>query len=158
MNALDGTSVEVLEISTEEVSTLTTSDIVGLRVGVRLVHIMAKFKILMASVKSLELDKSLSTNHRPAVCLVSATITESTSNNATTTLVVPLLIQIVNTMRVQPLLLMIPGAIGTQFAFLLTTGTPSNVVGFSTGHIDIQDMIKTGLPLKIAGTAVKICA
>ncbi|KAK2972680.1 hypothetical protein RJ640_003521 [Escallonia rubra] len=90
----------------------------------------------------------------PAVCLVSATITEFTSNNATTTLLVPLLIQIANTMRVHPLLLMIPGAIGAQFAFLLPTGTPSNVVGFSTGHIDIQDMIKTGLPLKIAGTAV----
>lgn len=89
----------------------------------------------------------------PIVCLISAIITEFTSNNATTTLVVPLLIQIAKTMHVHPLLLMVPGAIGAQFSFLLPTGTPSNIVGFTTGHIEIQDMIKTGLPLKIAGVA-----
>ncbi|KAL9251761.1 Tonoplast dicarboxylate transporter-like protein [Drosera capensis] len=85
----------------------------------------------------------------PAVCLISGTITEFTSNNATTTLLVPLLIQIAQTMHLHPLLMIIPGAIGAQFAFLLPTGTPSNIVGFSTGHIEISDMIKTGLPLKV---------
>ncbi|KAJ8759747.1 hypothetical protein K2173_009848 [Erythroxylum novogranatense] len=87
----------------------------------------------------------------PMVCLISATITEFiASNNATTTLLVPLLIQIAKTMHLHPLLLMVPGAIGAQLAFVLPTGTPSNLVGFSTGHIEIIDMIKTGLPLKIA--------
>ncbi|PQM39779.1 malate transporter [Prunus yedoensis var. nudiflora] len=91
----------------------------------------------------------------PAVCLISSTITELiTSNNATATLIVPLLIQIAKTTHVHPLLLMIPGGIGAQFAFLLPTATPSNTVGFATGHIEIQDMIKIGLPLKIAGIAV----
>nr|ABD64971.1 sodium-dependent transporter family protein [Brassica oleracea] len=89
----------------------------------------------------------------PTVCLIAASITEFTSNNATTTLLVPLLIEIAKNMQIHPLLLMVPGAIGSQFAFLLPTGTPSNVVGFATGHIEIKDMIKTGLPLKIAGTA-----
>ncbi|KAL5583280.1 hypothetical protein UlMin_015722 [Ulmus minor] len=89
----------------------------------------------------------------PAVCLISSTITEFTSNNATTTLVIPLLIQIASSMHIHPLLLLVPGAIGAQFSFLLPTGTPSNVVGFATGHVEIQDMIKVGLPLKIAGIA-----
>ncbi|KAJ6408544.1 hypothetical protein OIU84_011799 [Salix udensis] len=89
----------------------------------------------------------------PLVCLISATITEFTSNNSTTTLVVPLLIQIAKTMHVHPLLLMIPGAIGAQFSFLLPTRTPSNIVGFTTGHIEIKDMIKIGVPLKIVGIA-----
>ncbi|KAJ6829149.1 tonoplast dicarboxylate transporter isoform X1 [Iris pallida] len=89
----------------------------------------------------------------PLVCLVSSTITEFTSNNATTTLVVPLLVEMAKIMDVHPLLLMIPGAIGAQFSFLLPTGTPSNVVGFTTGHLEIKDMIKTGLPLKVAGIA-----
>jgi len=81
----------------------------------------------------------------PAICLISSILTEFiTSNDATTTLVVP---------HLHPLLLMIPGAIGAQFAFLFPTATPSNVVGFTTGYIEIQDMIKTGLPLKIAGIA-----
>lgn len=90
----------------------------------------------------------------PAVCLISSIITEFiTSNNATTTLVVPLLIQIAKSMHLHPLLLMVPRAIGAQFAFLLPTATPSNVVGFTTGHIEMIDMIKIGLPLKIAGIA-----
>lgn len=89
----------------------------------------------------------------PAVGLISSTITEFTSNNSTTTLLVPLLIQVALTMHVHPLLLMVPGAIGAQFSYLLPTGTPSNIVGFTTGHIEIKDMIKTGVPLKIAGIA-----
>ncbi|KAG6641869.1 hypothetical protein I3843_09G101900 [Carya illinoinensis] len=90
----------------------------------------------------------------PAVCLVSSILTELiTSNNATTTMVVPLLAQISKTMHVHPLHLMIPGAIGAQLAFLLPTATPSNVVGFATGYIELKDMIKTGLPLKIAAIA-----
>ncbi|KAI3858888.1 hypothetical protein MKX03_006957 [Papaver bracteatum] len=87
----------------------------------------------------------------PAVCLISGFITEFTSNNATTTLVVPLLIQVAETMHIHPLFLMVPGAIGAQFAFILPTSTPSNIVGFSTGRIDIKDMIKVGIPLKIIG-------
>ncbi|KAE8714880.1 Tonoplast dicarboxylate transporter [Hibiscus syriacus] len=91
----------------------------------------------------------------PAVCLISAIITEFiTSNDATATLLLPLLIQMAKTMRVHPLLLMIPGAIGSQFAFVLPTATPSNVVGFTTGHIDIPNMVKTGIPLKIVGTVI----
>ncbi|KAJ8770457.1 hypothetical protein K2173_017948 [Erythroxylum novogranatense] len=87
----------------------------------------------------------------PMVGLISASITEFiTSNNATTTLLIPLLIQIAKTMNLHPLLLMVPGAIGAQLAFLLPTGTPSNIVGFGTGYIEIIDMIKTGLPLKIS--------
>ncbi|GMJ14540.1 TONOPLAST DICARBOXYLATE TRANSPORTER, tonoplast dicarboxylate transporter [Hibiscus trionum] len=90
----------------------------------------------------------------PAVCLISAVITEFiTSNDATVTLLLPLLIQMAQTMHVHPLLLMIPGAVGSQFAFMLPTATPTNVVGFMTGHMDIPNMVKMGIPLKIAGTA-----
>ncbi|XP_042441108.1 tonoplast dicarboxylate transporter-like [Zingiber officinale] len=87
----------------------------------------------------------------PVACLISAAITEFTSNNATTTLVLPLLVELAKTMRVHPLLLMVPGAIGAQFSFLLPTSTPPNVVGFATGRIRIEDMIKAGAALKIAG-------
>ncbi|MQL98216.1 hypothetical protein Taro_030924 [Colocasia esculenta] len=89
----------------------------------------------------------------PLVCLVSSTITEFTSNNATATLVIPLLIQLAPSIGVHPLLLVIPGAFGAEYAFLLPTGTPSNIVGFSTGRIDIKDMLMTGLPLKVAAIA-----
>lgn len=89
------------------------------------------------------------------VCLISAIVTEFiTSNDAAATLLVPLLSQMARTVNVHPLALMVPGAIGSQLAFMLPTGTPPNIVGFATGHIDIMDMMKTGLLLKIAGTAI----
>lgn len=91
----------------------------------------------------------------PAVSLMSSIITEFiTSNDATATLIVPLLYHIARTMHVHPLLLMVPGAISTEFAFWLPTSTPSNVVGFSTGHIEIQDLLKIGVPLKVVGIVV----
>ncbi|XP_008806337.1 tonoplast dicarboxylate transporter-like isoform X2 [Phoenix dactylifera] len=108
--------------------------------------------VISANLDFLETAPSLAI--APLVCLVSGTITEFASNNATTTLVLPLLVELAQSMRVHPLLLMVPGAIGAQFAFLLPTGTPSNIVGFTTGHIDIKDMIKTGVPLKIVGIGV----
>lgn len=91
----------------------------------------------------------------PVVTLLCSIITEFiTSNDATATLLVPLLYHIAKTLHVHPLLLMIPGGISTEFAFWLPTSTPSNVVGFATGHIEIKDMLKVGVPLKLAGIAV----
>lgn len=69
----------------------------------------------------------------PTVCVISRTIIEFTLNNATTTLVIPLLIQIAKTMHVHPVLLMVPGSMGAQFAFLLSTGMPLNIVGSRRG-------------------------
>ncbi|CAJ2658250.1 unnamed protein product [Trifolium pratense] len=91
----------------------------------------------------------------PAVTLLCSIITEFiTSNDATATFLVPLLYNIAKTINVHPLLLMIPGGIATEFAFWLPTSTPSNVVGFATGHIEIKDMLKVGVPLKVAGILV----
>ncbi|KAK7303381.1 hypothetical protein RJT34_14285 [Clitoria ternatea] len=91
----------------------------------------------------------------PAVCLICSIITEFiTSNDATATLLVPLLYHIAKIMHVHPLLLMVPGGMATEFAFWLPTSTPSNVVGFATGHIEIKDMLKVGVPLKVAGIFV----
>ncbi|XP_014517146.1 tonoplast dicarboxylate transporter [Vigna radiata var. radiata] len=91
----------------------------------------------------------------PAVCVISSIITEFiTSNAATVTLLVPLLYQIAITMHVHPLMLIIPGGIATEFAFWLPTSTPSNALGIASGHIEIKDMFKVGVPLKVAGIVV----
>jgi len=89
----------------------------------------------------------------PVACTVSAVITEFTSDDATTTLVLPLFAELANSINVHPALLMISGAVGAQLSYLLPTGSPSNVVGFSSGHITIKDLVVTGMPLKIVGIA-----
>ncbi|RCV12215.1 hypothetical protein SEVIR_2G262500v4 [Setaria viridis] len=89
----------------------------------------------------------------PVACVFSGVITEFTSDDATTTLVLPLLAELGKSIGVHPLLLMVPGAIGAQLSYLLPTGSPGNVVGFGTGYITIKDMVVTGMPLKIVGIA-----
>jgi solute carrier family 13 (sodium-dependent dicarboxylate transporter), member 2/3/5 len=90
----------------------------------------------------------------PAACLFSGLIAEFTSDDAATTLALPLLAELGRSIGVHPLLLMVPGAVGAQLSYLLPTGSPGNVVGFGTGYISIGDMMVAGMPLKIAGTAV----
>jgi solute carrier family 13 (sodium-dependent dicarboxylate transporter), member 2/3/5 len=90
----------------------------------------------------------------PVACIVSGIITEFTSDDSTTTLVLPLFDELAKSINMHPALLMVSGAIGAQLSYLLPTGSPSNVVGFSTGHITIKDLVATGLPLKVVGTTV----
>ncbi|KAM0888273.1 hypothetical protein ACQ4PT_028457 [Festuca glaucescens] len=71
----------------------------------------------------------------PVACIFSGLITEFTSDDATTTLVLPLLAELGRTIGVHLLLLMVPGAVGVQLSYLLPTGSLGNVVGFSTGYI-----------------------
>ncbi|CAN6211088.1 unnamed protein product [Urochloa humidicola] len=89
----------------------------------------------------------------PAACVFSGLITEFTSDDATTTLVLPLLAELGKSIGVHPLLLMVPGTVGAQLSYLLPTATPGNVVGFGTGYITIKDMVVTGLPIKLFGVA-----
>ncbi|XP_062196605.1 tonoplast dicarboxylate transporter-like [Phragmites australis] len=89
----------------------------------------------------------------PVACIVSGIITELTSDDSTTTLVLPLFAELVKSIDVHPALLMVSGTIGAQLSYLLPTGSPSNVVGFSTGHITIKDLVITGLPLKLVAIA-----
>ncbi|KAF0895978.1 hypothetical protein E2562_018117 [Oryza meyeriana var. granulata] len=89
----------------------------------------------------------------PVACVFSGIITEVTSDDSTTTLVLPLFAELAKSIEVHPALLMVSGAIGAQLSYLLPTGSPSNVVGFSTGYITIKDLVTTGLPLKIVALA-----
>ncbi|XP_037458942.1 tonoplast dicarboxylate transporter-like [Triticum dicoccoides] len=89
----------------------------------------------------------------PVACVFSGVITEFMSDDSTTTLVLPLFAELAKSIEVHPALLMISGAVGAQLSYLFPIGSPSNVVGFSTGHITIKDLVATGLPLKVVGVA-----
>uniref|UniRef100_A0A0E0LWL7 Citrate transporter-like domain-containing protein n=1 Tax=Oryza punctata TaxID=4537 RepID=A0A0E0LWL7_ORYPU len=89
----------------------------------------------------------------PVACVFSGIMTEFTSDDSTTTLVLPLFAELAKSIEVHPALLMVSSAIGAQLSYLLPTGSPSNVVGFSTGYITIKDLVATGLPLKIVAIA-----
>lgn len=88
------------------------------------------------------------------ICTLLTFLTELTSNTATTNTILPILVGISVSTGINPLILMIPATISASFAFMLPVGTPPNSIVFSTGRINIRDMVKTGLILNILGIIV----
>jgi sodium-dependent dicarboxylate transporter 2/3/5 len=79
-------------------------------------------------------------------------LTEITSNTATATLLIPLMIALSQTLEISPLLLATAVAISSSYAFMLPVATPPNAIVFSSGRIPIQKMAKTGFWLNIIGS------
>ena len=80
--------------------------------------------------------------------------TEITSNTTATYLVLPIVLSLSHLVDLPPLALLMPVVISASMAFMLPVATPPNTVIFSTETIRIQDMVKTGFILNIAGIII----
>ena len=89
-----------------------------------------------------------------AVCLAVTFLTETTSNTATTSLLMPILAAAAVGAAIDPRLLMIPAAMSASCAFMLPVATAPNVIMFSTGRFTAQRMIREGLALNFIGALV----
>ena len=76
-------------------------------------------------------------------------MTEITSNVATTSMILPVIAPMADTMGINPLLLMTGATLAASCAFMLPVATPPNAVVFGSGYLKISDMIKVGLALNI---------
>ena len=81
-------------------------------------------------------------------------LTEVTSNTATAAAFLPLLGALAMAQEVSPLLLTVPAAIAASCAFMMPVVTPPNAIVFSSGHMQISDMIKAGFALNLMGIVV----
>lgn len=81
-------------------------------------------------------------------------LTEVTSNTATAAAFLPLLGALAMAQDVSPLLLTVPAAIAASCAFMMPVATPPNAIVFSSGHMQISDMIKAGFALNLMGIVV----
>lgn len=88
------------------------------------------------------------------VSFVVTFLTEMTSNTATTYTLLPILVSISHGLGVNPIILMLPATISASFAFMLPVATPPNAIVFSSGYIDIKDMMKAGLILNLIGAVL----
>ncbi|MFH1729084.1 MAG: SLC13 family permease [Pseudomonadota bacterium] len=88
------------------------------------------------------------------VCLLISFLTELTSNTATAEIFLPILAALAVTMKVNPLLLMIPATLSCSFAFMLPVATPPNAIVFGTGKIKMSDMVKAGIWLNLIGVVL----
>ncbi|AUS06736.1 SLC13 family permease [Pseudotamlana carrageenivorans] len=83
-----------------------------------------------------------------------STLTEFTSNTATTEMMLPIVSGLASEIQVNPLLIMIPVTLAASMAFMLPIATPPNAIVFGTGKLKMVQMIKTGLIIDIVATII----
>ena len=88
------------------------------------------------------------------ICLLITFLTELTSNTATAQILLPILATLAVSLRVNPLLLMIPGALSCSFAFMLPVATPPNAIVFGTDRLRVADMARVGVILNLIGVVI----
>ncbi len=88
------------------------------------------------------------------ICLVVTFMTETTSNTASTTLLMPVLAAAALAVGMPPELIMVPAAMSASCAFMLPVATAPNTVVFSSGLVSTARMAREGLLLNFLGVAV----
>ena len=88
------------------------------------------------------------------ICFMLTFLTELTSNTATTEMFLPILAGLAMSIKVNPLLFMIPATLSASMAFMLPVATPPNAIVFGTNRITMMEMAKTGIVLNFIGILV----
>jgi sodium-dependent dicarboxylate transporter 2/3/5 len=88
------------------------------------------------------------------ICFMVTFLTEMTSNTATAQMLLPILASLAVAVRMNPLLLMIPGTISCSCAFMLPVATPPNAIVFGTDRLRIWDMARTGFLINLFGVVL----
>lgn len=81
--------------------------------------------------------------------LVIIFLTEITSNTATAAAFLPILASVAIAMGQDPLLLVVPAAIGASCAFMLPVATPPNAIVYGSGLVSIPQMARAGFVFNI---------
>lgn len=76
-------------------------------------------------------------------------ITELMSNVALVQIFIPVVFGIAVNLGLNPILLGMPVAIGSSMAFMFPVATPPNAIVFSSGQMNVKDMMKAGIILNI---------
>lgn len=89
-----------------------------------------------------------------AICFAVSFLTEVTSNTATTTILLPILVTAAIAAEVEPRLFMIPATISASFAFMLPVATPPNAIVFGAETFSVSEMAREGLVLNLVGILI----
>ncbi len=89
-----------------------------------------------------------------AICLGVTFLTETTSNTASTVLLMPVLAATALGSDIEPRLLMIPAAISASCAFMMPVATAPNSIVYASGYFTTRTMAREGLVLNIAGAII----
>jgi sodium-dependent dicarboxylate transporter 2/3/5 len=89
-----------------------------------------------------------------AICLIVTFTTETTSNTASTTLLMPILAATALSAGIAPELIMVPAAMSASCAFMLPVATAPNSVVFGSGRLTIRDMAAEGFKINLLAALV----
>jgi len=81
-------------------------------------------------------------------------LTEMTSNTATTATFLPVIAALAAAMGAEPMMLLVPAALGASMAFMMPVATPPNAIVFGSGHLTIPDMARAGFLVNLAAIVV----
>ncbi|MCY3852241.1 MAG: SLC13 family permease [Gammaproteobacteria bacterium] len=81
-------------------------------------------------------------------------LTELTSNTATTSTAIPIMASLAQGIEVHPLLLLIPTALAASCAFMLPISTPPNAIVYGSRRVPIIKMIIAGVWLDILSVVI----
>ncbi len=84
-------------------------------------------------------------------------LTEITSNTATASLVLPILVTLSISLGVPTLPLLAGAAIAASCAFMLPVATPPNAIIFSSGKVQIKEMVQSGFFLNVVSILLTFC-
>ncbi len=91
-----------------------------------------------------------------AIILLAKFLSEITSNTATATMLMPILYALGIAIGVDPLSLMIAGAVATSLVFMLPVATPPNAIVYGTDYVSMPEMVRNGLVLQLVTTLIWI--
>jgi len=89
-----------------------------------------------------------------SIALVVTFMTETTSNTASTTLLMPVLAAAAAGIGVEPRLLMVPAAMSASCAFMLPVATAPNSVVYGSGLISTSRMAREGIWMNLVGAGI----
>jgi sodium-dependent dicarboxylate transporter 2/3/5 len=83
--------------------------------------------------------------------IIANLISETTSNTASATIVVPMVISIASAAGLDPLVPALAAVFGASFGFMMPVSTPQNAVVYGSGMIPITKMVRSGIVFDIIG-------
>ncbi|HMJ15259.1 MAG TPA: DASS family sodium-coupled anion symporter [Polyangiaceae bacterium] len=89
-----------------------------------------------------------------AATLMAVILSEITSNTASASLVVPIVLSLAQAAKVDPVPPALAATVACSFGFMLPVSTPPNALVFATGRVPLKAMIRYGLLLDVLGVVL----
>jgi sodium-dependent dicarboxylate transporter 2/3/5 len=86
-----------------------------------------------------------------AATLMAVVVSEMTSNTASASLVVPVVLALAQAAGIDPVKPALAATVACSFGFMLPVSTPPNALVFSTGRVRIREMVTLGALLDLGG-------